>query len=1061
LQSICLPESQILIKDKVKILHVEDNPNDMHTIQHMLRSNDADFFVLEHAEGLTSGLYRLRSESFNLILLDLDLFESQGLETLRHFAANTTDTPILVLIGPDDESLGPLAVAEGAQDFLIKENLSRDLLVRAIRYSVEGWRSERKIRESEAHYRRIVETSNEGIWQMNKDFLTVFVNQRMADMLGYLPGEMLGRPVTDFMIEEDLPDHQERMSERSSGLEGKYERRFRRKDGKLCWTLVSSTALKDEWGRFAGSFGMFADITKRKQTEQALQSERDFAEGIIETAQVIVLVLDANGHIIRFNKFMEMVSGYRLEEVRGKDWFSTFLPERDRGRIKEIFLMATADIHTRGNVNSIVAKDGHEIEIDWFDKTLKDAQGNVRGLLAIGLDITEHKRAEKTLRESEERYRSLVTATAQIVWNTNPLGGARGDQPTWRAFTGQSEEEFLGWGWMDALHPEDCERTKAIWERAIEMRSSYETEFRIRRSDGIYRYFSVRGVPVLEANGSIREWVGTCNDITERKAAEDELRFSEELFAKPFRATPNGMIISRMADGKIVDANASLCKIHGYTREELIGRSSMALEMLAYPDDRQKAIEQITASGQLRDYEIRIRRKSGELRHASISAERILINEEPHLITITTDITDRKRADEALHQANRDLKRAIEQATKASAIKSEFLANMSHEIRTPLNGIIGMTGLLIDSNLNAEQREWAKIAYTSSETLLTLVNEILDLSKIEAQKMKLETLDFDLLTVLRETSDLLAIDIHEKGLEMDCFVQPEVPSQLRGDPGRLRQILVNLASNAVKFTARGRISIRACLENDDEKKVKIRFSVSDTGIGIPADRQDILFTPFGQVDGSTTRKFGGTGLGLIISKNLAKLMEGKIGVVSDVGKGSTFWFTAVFDKQSANNSPKNDIASENATLARIGSIKPEGKTKSPRIAKDINEQKIRILVAEDNPVNQKVAKIMLRKMGFRIDVVANGQEAIDVLKTCPYDLVLMDCQMPEVDGYEATRRIRQNGSKALDPSIPIIAMTASVMQSDRDRCIQAGMDDFIGKPVQQRELADMIARWLH
>jgi PAS domain S-box-containing protein len=294
---------------------------------------------------------------------------------------------------------------------------------------------------------------------------------------------------------------------------------------------------------------------------------------------------------------------------------------------------------------------------------------------------------------------------------------------------------------MDALHPEDRERAKAIWERAIEMLSSYETEFRIRRADGIYRQFTVRGVPVKEADGSIREWVGTCNDITERKAAEDELRFSEELFAKAFRATPNGMIISRMADGKIVDVNASLCKIHGYTREELIGRSSMVLEMLADPDDRQKAIKQITATGQLRDYEIRIRRKSGELRHVSLSAERIVINEEPHLITIISDITDRKRAEEALHQANRDLKSAIEQATKASAIKSEFLANMSHEIRTPLNGIIGMIGLLIDSNLNAEQREWAKIAYTSSETLLSLVNEILDLSKIEAQKMTLETLD--------------------------------------------------------------------------------------------------------------------------------------------------------------------------------------------------------------------------------------------------------------------------------------------------------------------------------
>ena len=1053
-----------MIKDKIRILHVEDNPNDLHTIQQMLSGSEADLIILEQADALAAGLYRLRSESFDLTLLDLGLPDSQGLETLRHFAANAKDTPILVLTGLDDESLEPQALEEGAQDFLIKENISRDLLVRAIRYSIEKWLSERKIRESEAHYRRIVETSNEGIWQMDRNFLTVFVNQKMADMLGYLPGEMLGRPVTDFMIDEDLPDHKVKMSERTSGHEGKYERRFRRKDGSICWTLVSSTALKDDEWRFSGSFGMFADITKRKKAEHALQHERDFAEGIIETAQAIVLVLDVRGCIVRFNKFMEEISGYRLDEVRGKDWFTTFLPERDRDRIKEIFLKATTDIHTGGNVNIIIAKDGHEFKIEWFDKTLKDAQGNTIGLLAVGQDITEKKQAELEL----ERARILLANGARIAHLGSWEYLAATQETIW------SEEEFRIYGlapgsaspsYKDMLrnnvHSGDAALLDKTFRQCLENRTVYEQEHRIIRPDGNIRVLHQRAHPHFDDDGKLVKYVGTSMDITERKAAEDELRFSEELFAKAFRATPNGMIISRMIDGKIVDANDSLCKIYGYTREEILGRSSLALEMFANPSDRQKAIEQITATGQLRDYEIRICRKSGELRHASISAERILINEEPHLITIISDITDRKRADEALHQANMDLKSAIEKATKASAIKSEFLANMSHEIRTPLNGIIGMTGLLIDSNLNAEQREWAKIAYTSSETLLSLVNEILDLSKIEAQKMELETLDFDLLTVLKETSDLMAIDIHEKGLEMDCIVQQQVPRHLRGDPGRLRQILVNLGSNAVKFTASGRISIRICLESEDEKKVRVRFSVSDTGIGIPEDRQDILFTPFGQVDGSTTRKFGGTGLGLIISKNLAELMGGRIGVVSEVGKGSTFWFTAVFDKQSAKKSPSNGIAAEVATLAQIVGIEPAGKIQCMRDASEINEQKIRILVAEDNPVNQKVAKIMLRKMGFRADVVANGKEAIDVLKTCPYDLVLMDCQMPEIDGYEATRRIRQDGSKSLDPRIPIIAMTASVMQSDRERCIQAGMNDFIGKPVQQRELADMIARWLH
>ena len=352
-----------------------------------------------------------------------------------------------------------------------------------------------------------------------------------------------------------------------------------------------------------------------------------------------------------------------------------------------------------------------------------------------------------------------------------------------------------------------------------------------------------------------------------------------------------------------------------------------------------------------------------------------------------------------------------------------------------------------------------KLPHMSSEILLSLINNILDFSKIEARKMELETLDFDLQSILKNIANLQVIVARERGLELTCLTEPEVPSLLRGDPGRLRQILVNLVANAMKFTEKGTIAIRISLECEDERDVTLRFAVSDTGIGIPPDLQNILFSPFTQIDGSTTRRYGGTGLGLVISKQLAKLMGGKIGLESEVGKGSTFWFTAAFEKQ-----PAKPI-SDDGTLTEIVVQHPaidtniERSAAEPTILENGNRM-IRILVAEDNPINQKVAQIMLNKMGLRTDVVANGQEAINALQIIPYDMVLMDCQMPGVDGFEATRLIRQQRSKTINPSIPIIALTACTMVGDRDKCIQAGMSDFIAKPIHQKDLAKIVDKWL-
>ena len=571
----------------------------------------------------------------------------------------------------------------------------------------------------------------------------------------------------------------------------------------------------------------------------------------------------------------------------------------------------------------------------------------------------------------------------------------------------------------------------------------------------------------------------------------------------------------------------------------------------------------------------------GKMEHRLLRAKKDLIDE----------INTRKEAEEELVDANEQLEQSIEHAHKmafeaevADMAKSEFLANMSHEIRTPMNGVIGMTGLILDTELSEEQREFAETIRSSADSLLSIINDILDYSKIEAGKLDLEVIDFNLRTALEAASDIVATKADEKGLEFILMIDHEIPVLLRGDPGRIRQILINLVGNAVKFTETGEISIRASLEGEDEDLATIRFAVTDTGIGIPPERIDLIFESFSQADSSTTRKFGGTGLGLTISKQLSEAMGGRIGVESEEGKGSTFWFTAVFEKQTE---PVGEtavlpgeikgkrilIVDDNATnryvlreqlkswgcrytevpggaeamellrdavqgkdpfdMAILDMQMPEmdGETLGQKIKEDpdlkavilvlmtsmgrrgdakrlenlgfaayltkpikqsqlhdclstvtgsqtrpveakpsaivtrhsITEderRRVKILLADDHIVNQKVALGMLKKLGYTADVVGNGNEAVSALKRDPYDIVLMDCQMPEMDGYEATRQIRNSQSAIPNPKIPIVAMTAHAMQGAREECLEAGMDDFISKPVNPRELLRVIEAWV-
>jgi PAS domain S-box-containing protein len=537
-----------------------------------------------------------------------------------------------------------------------------------------------------------------------------------------------------------------------------------------------------------------------------------------------------------------------------------------------------------------------------------------------------------------------------------------------------------------------------------------------------------------------------------RKRAEEAINNSRKLLQTIINTVPMG-VFWKDTELRYLGCNLAFATEAGAAQpDDLIGKDDNQLwrkeQTEKYRADDRSVIEsgipklfydeqQITPDGQM----IWVRTSKVPLRNEA--------DETIGILGIFNDITECKQAEEVLQETNRSLEEAnvranamAAQAESANRAKSEFLANMSHEIRTPMNGVIGMIDLLLDTELNDEQRSYAEIVLSSGESLLGLINNILDFSKIEAGKLNMETLDFDLCALLDDFAATLAVLAHDKGLNFICAAAPDVPALLRGDPGRLRQVLTNLTGNAVKFTPQGEIAVRATLVSETDVEAVLRFSIKDTGIGIPASKRDMLFQKFTQADASITRKYGGTGLGLAISKQLAALMGGAIGVTGEEGHGSEFWFTVCLGKQ-----PERDRSAEQTIVTR-------------HTIRELRRGAVHILLAEDNITNQQVALGLLKKMGLHAEAVANGAEALKALETIPYDLVLMDVQMPEMDGIEATRQIRDPRSAVINHGIPVIAMTAHAMQGDRERCLEAGMNDYVSKPVDPWTLAETLDKWL-
>ncbi|MBW3622975.1 MAG: PAS domain S-box protein [Armatimonadetes bacterium] len=997
-----------------------------------------------------------------------------------------------------------------------------------------------------------------------------------------------GQSYFDAWYQRRLPGDREETDARAeaalrSGQSG-YRQEFRTldKDGRERWISEEVSLQRrgpDQWL----AVGVCTDVTERKQTEAELLRERYLLDSFLDNVPDHVYFKDRESRFIRVNRALA-------------DWFGIDDPSEAVGKTDfDFFKSAHAEEAFRDEQRvletgePLIEKEERETWADgrvtWASTTkmpLCDQDGNIIGTFGISRDITEFKQADAALRESEERNRTLLAALPQRVFFKNRDSVFISVNDQFAEDLGMFPVELIGKTDFDLFPRELAAKYRADDLHVMETRVPIVVEER-NVSQGQERFVEVMKAPVMNDAGEVIGVLGLFTDITERKRSEAALRESEERFRGAFDNAPIGVALVSL-DGRWLQVNRALCEITGYSEEEL---RSMNFRVISHPDDLKTSVEKARQllAGEIPNYQIEKRyfHKQGHVIWALINSSLVRDSEGRPLYFIAQiqNISERKEMEEALA-------RARDEALESARMKAEFLANMSHEIRTPLNGIIGMTGLLLDTRLTPEQREYAETVRHSGDALLTIINDILDFSKIEAGKMTLESVDFDLRGVVESVADLLAEQAQSKKIELAEIIYSDVPTRLRGDSGRLRQVLTNLISNAVKFTEEGEVVVSVTKERDQDGTAWIRFAVTDTGIGISEETQKILFQPFSQADGSTTRKYGGTGLGLAISHQLVEMMGGEIGMESEPGKGSTFWFVVPLQKQShADATPQSRgelagirvlIVDDNATnrkiveqqvsswgmrsgsaasaaealdllrqevgsgdpyslvlldmqmpemdglmLARIiksdpqlapsrlvmmtslgwrnnemvraagilahltkpvkqsqlydclatvmaGDAGPERKdspapdsvedappdARTPAL--DRHDKTIRILVAEDNPVNQKVALRQLQKLGYTADAVANGQEVLEVLDRIPYDLILMDCQMPEMDGYEATEAIRRKEEEG-DRHIPIIAMTAHALEGDREKCLRAGMDDYIAKPVKPDELNRILRNW--
>ncbi|MDB5385026.1 MAG: domain S-box [Planctomycetaceae bacterium] len=989
--------------------------------------------------------------------------------------------------------------------------------------------------------------------------------------------DLIGK--SHYEVFPDIPDRWKEIHQRvlNGAIESCDEDPFQRADGRIEWLQWEARPWRNSANQIGGIIFYTQVITGRKQAEEAVRANETRLREAQRLARVGSWTWDVETDSFSWSEEMYRMAG--RDPSTPAPSFAEH-PELYSAESWQRLELAVEDAVIKGTPFEIELQlqrpDGTTRWVIGRGEPARDQAGKVTQLFGTLQDVTDLKQARLSVEQISNRLQIATHAAGIGVWDWNIVDNSLIWDAAMLRLYGIERSQFPGtfYAWQNTIHPDDQARVFQKIQESLEGRGELECTFRIIRKSLDVRHIRTHGVVHRDVGGKPLRMLGTNWDVTERVTAEEALQFSRDRFELAARGAVDGIWDWNVVTGEDY-FSSRFCELLGYTKSELPPRIE-TWESLLHPKDREHALAGIRAHFDWRvpyDVEFRLRTKAGIFRwfRACGQARWDATGKPIRMAGSLTDITERKAAEAELISAR-------DAATEASRSKSEFLANMSHEIRTPMNGIIGMTQLALDTPLNADQREYLETVNSSADSLLRIINDILDFSKIEAGKLDLDRQPFSLRESLGDAMKTLGFRAHEKNLELVWHTPSDVPDDLIGDIGRLRQVLVNLVGNAIKFTEAGEVGVTVERISSDDSKAVLRFSVSDTGIGIPVEKQKLIFEAFAQVDASTTRVYGGTGLGLSISRQIIKLMGGEISIQSEVGVGSTFHFTIelplaeekvpvdvdetlkgvsvlVVDDNATNRRILEHLLGSwkmqvtlvdcgqaaietmrhseksghpfplvltdchmpcmdgfmlieearkypelrNATIVMLTSgdlpeaydrcsqlgvaatlLKPIkqselrltlalvlSKVKKPKMPPEAgvivetrsSESRLRILLAEDNLVNQRVAVKMLEKMGHSVQVAENGQLALDALKAATFDVVFMDVQMPVLDGMQAVVALRQR-ELTTGQHLPVIAMTAHAMTGDRERCLAVGMDEYVSKPIVAADLSAALHRVL-